>query len=143
LTRTGSETGKRSHQYVALMILCVFCLLLVGACVTRKLVLLQEDGSPLSVVEYEKLAQKERDVNRFENAIEAYKAIMTHYGENTTALLWATYEIGFCYFKLGRYADAEVYFRKIVDEFQDPAAKKLSQDMLTRIVDKKSKKKKR
>jgi tetratricopeptide (TPR) repeat protein len=116
---------------------------LSGACASRKLSLYREDGSPLSIVEYEKLAQKERDANRFENAIKVYEAIIEHYGDNTSAVLWATYETGFCYYRLERYADAEVYFRKIVDESQDPTAVKLSKDMLARIVDKTNKKKKK
>ena len=130
--------------YASILFIFGLCLFFPGACASsRRLVLYREDGSPLSIVEYEKLAQKERDINRFENAIKAYEAIIKHYGDNAGAVLWATYETGFCYYRLERYADAEVYFRKIVDESQDPTAKKLSQDMLKRIVDKTSKKKKR
>jgi tetratricopeptide (TPR) repeat protein len=137
-------TAKRLPPYTSIFFLLGLCLFFPGACASsRRLVLYREDGSPLSIVEYEKLAQKERDANRFENAIKAYEAIIEHYGDNAGAVLWATYEIGFCYYRLERYADAEVYFRKIVDESQDPTAKKLSQDMLKRIVDKTSKKKKR
>ena len=137
------ETVKRLRRCAAALLFFVLALSLLDACASRRFALYRGDGSPLSILEYEKLAQKERDVNRYENAIKAYEAIMRYYGENTNAVLWATYETGFCYYKLERYADAEGYFRKIVDEFQDPAAKKLSQDMLTRIVDKTSKKKKR
>jgi tetratricopeptide (TPR) repeat protein len=136
-------TGRRPRRYAWALLLFGFCLFLAGACASRRFALYREDGSPLSIVEYEKLAQKERDVNRYENAIKAYEAIIKHYVDNANAVLWATYESGFCYYRLERYADAEGYFRKIVDEFQDPAAKKLSQDMLKRIVDKTSKKKKR
>jgi tetratricopeptide (TPR) repeat protein len=141
--RNDPETAKRLHRCAAAPLFFVLALFLIDACAGGKPALYREDGSPLSIVEYEKLAQKERDVNRYENAIKAYEAIVRYYGENASAVLWATYETGFCYFKLERYADAEGYFRKIVDEFQDPAAKKLSQDMLTRIVDKANKKKKR
>ena len=143
MKRVSPETGKRLLLCASILFLFGLFIFFSGACASRRLALYREDGSPLSIVEYEKLAQKERDANRFENAIKAYEAIVEHYGDNVGAVLWATYEIGFCYYRLERYADAEVYFKKIVDESQDPTAKKLSKDMLARIVDKTSKKKTR
>jgi tetratricopeptide (TPR) repeat protein len=119
------------------------CMFFAGACASRKIALYGKDGAPLSIVEYEKLAQSERDANRYENAIKAYGAVLQHYPENTSAVLWATYETGFCYFKLEKYVEAEEFFRRVVDEFQDPAATKLSEDMLSRIVEKTTKKQKK
>jgi len=127
--------GKRT---VALFLL--FFTMILASCATRQLVL-YNDGNPLSITEYEKIAQSERDNNRYDNAIEAYNAIITHYPDNSKAAVWANYEIGFCYYVQKEYSEAEKYFRIVINEFQDPAAKKLAEDMIAKIFETKKKKK--
>ena len=109
------------------------------SCATPKPVL-YNDGKPLTITEYEKLAQAEYDEDRYENAIEVYRAIVENYPENQKALAWAYYEIGFCYFVLKDYDNAEVNFRKILNEFQEPAAKKLAGQTIVKIEQEKEKK---
>jgi len=127
--------------------LCACSLVLAGmllsgaSCATKKPVLYQ-DSKPLTYYAYEKLAQKEFDAGRYENAIEVYQAIIDNYTDNNAYLVWAYYEIGFCYKKLKDYGNAELHFRKVINEFQEPAAKKLAQDMIAKIIEKKEKKKK-
>jgi len=127
--------------------LCVYALVLAAAlvtassCATKKPVL-YNNNKPLTYYEYDKLAQREFDAGRYENAIEVYQAIIDNYSDNNAYLVWAYYEIGFCYKKLKDYVNAELYFRKVINEFQEPAATKLAQDMLVKILEKKEKKKK-
>jgi TolA-binding protein len=121
-----------------MLILILICALLLS-CATRRPDLYREDGSSLSITDYEKIAQVERDNRRYENAIEVYSAIITNYSDNKTALAWAHYEVGFCYFTLKKYPEAEQYFRIVINEFQDPAAKKLAQDMIVKIGEVKEK----
>ena len=47
----------------------------------------------------------------------------------------ATYEIGYCYYRLKEYDRAEVYFRTVLNEYQDPAARSLAQQMLDTIAE--------
>ena len=116
---------------------------ILSSCATKKPVLYGPEGDPFTITEYEKIAQKEREAGRYVNAVEVYRVIIELFGENRTSTVWAHYETGFCYFKLKNYDEAEVRFRRVINEFQDPAARKLSQDMLTRITELKEKKEKK
>jgi TolA-binding protein len=116
-----------------ILLTLVLVSVLLSSCASKRLVLYREDGSPLSITDYEKIAQVERDNRRYENAIEAYTAIITNYSDNQNALAWSHFEVGFCYFTLKKYSEAEQYFRIVINEFQEPAAKKLAQDMLVKI----------
>jgi TolA-binding protein len=109
------------------------------SCATKKVALYKEDGSPLLITDYEKIAQTLRDDRKYGRAIEAYEAIITNYSDNQTAVVWAYYEIAFCYFVLKDYTEAEKYFRVVINEYQDPAATKLAQDMLAKILEAKKK----
>ncbi len=127
--------GKRTG---ALFLL--FFTMILASCATRQPVL-YNDGNPLSITEYEKIAQNERDNNRYDNAIEAYNAIITNYQDNSKAAVWANYEIGFCYYVQKEYSEAEKYFRIVINEFLEPAAKRLAEDMIAKIFEAKKKKK--
>lgn len=109
-------------------------LLLAGfSCATKAPVLYREDGSPLTITDYEKIAQKEFDERRYDNAIAAYSAIISNYPDNAKALVWAHYEIGFCYFLKEDLDQAEFYFRIVSNEYQDPAATRLADMMMGKI----------
>jgi TolA-binding protein len=110
------------------------------SCATPKPVLYNAEGGALSITEYEKLALDEYENGRFENAIEVYQAIITHYPDSTKALSWANYEIGYCYWRLEKYENAGMYFRKVLNEFQEPAVKTLAAKMLEKIEEKQEKK---
>ncbi|MBN2325413.1 MAG: tetratricopeptide repeat protein [Spirochaetes bacterium] len=114
--------------------------ILVFSCATPKPVLYDKEGQPLSITEYEKIALSEYENDRFENAIEVYKAIVSHYPDSTRALAWANYEIGYCYWRLKDYENAGVYFRKVMNEFQEPAVKILAGQMLEKIEEEQEKK---
>jgi TolA-binding protein len=105
--------------------------------------LYSDTGEALTISEYEIIAQKEYDNERYDNAITAYEAILEHYPDNLRASAWANYEIAYSYFVQKEYDTAEIYFRKVLNEFQDPASKKLAQDMLKKIVEEKDKKNKK
>jgi len=113
----------------------VIILLLVTSCASKPPVLYR-DGQPLSITDYEKIAQKEFDEQHYKYAISAYKAIIDNYSDNKNALAWAYYEIGYCYYTMKEYDTAEQYFRKVINEYQEPAAKKLAQEMLDKILEK-------
>jgi tetratricopeptide (TPR) repeat protein len=126
-------------KYPVLFFLFPIFSLTLLSCATPKPVL-YNDGKPLSITDYEKLAQAEYDEGRYENAIDVYSAIIKNYPENQKALAWAYYEIGFCYFVLKEYDNAEVNFRKVINEFQEPAAKKLSAEIMAKIEQEKKEK---
>ena len=128
-------------RFAGLVLLMIIHILLLTflSCATPKPVL-YNDGKPLTITDYEKLAQAEYDEERYENAIEVYSAIIEHYPENQKALAWAYYEIGFCYFVLEDYDNAEVNFRKVLNEFQEPAAKKLAGQLIAKIEQEKEEK---
>ncbi|RKY00379.1 MAG: hypothetical protein DRP54_05605 [Spirochaetes bacterium] len=109
---------------------------LVSSCATQRLQL-YKDGKPLKLSEYEKLALKEYTEGRYENAIKVYQAILKNYSSETYAVVWAWYEIGYCYYMMKNYPEAEKAFRKVINEYQDPAAKRLAQEMLGRIIEEK------
>ena len=135
----GSPVNRRRLFTIGLFALAV----ILSSCATKKPVLYGPEGDPFTITKYEKIAQMEREAGRYENAVEVYRVIIERFGENRTSLVWAHYETGFCYFKLQNYDEAEVQFRRVINEFQDPAARKLSQDMLTRIAELKEKKEKK
>ena len=118
-------------------------LLLVLSCASKMPALYQEDGNPFSITDYEKIAQKEFDERRYDNAIAAYTAIISNYPDNSKALVWAHYEIGFCYLVKEDYDEAEFYFRIVINEYQDPAATLLAEKMIGKIVEEREKKEQR
>ena len=132
----------KSYKYIYLTSF-FFLGCLIVSCAIRMPALYSENGAPLSIIEYEKIAQKEYDKERYDNAIIAYQAILDNYHDNPGAGVWANYEIGYCYFVQKEYDTAEIYFRKVLNEYQDPASKKLAQDMLDKIVEEKDKKNKK
>jgi TolA-binding protein len=105
------------------------------SCASKAPLLYREDGSPLLITDYEKIAQKEFDERRYDNAIAAYTAIITNYPDNKTALAWAHYEIGFNYYMKGDLDQAEFYFRIVLNEYQEPAASTLAEMMIGKIVE--------
>ncbi|MFW6181078.1 MAG: tetratricopeptide repeat protein [Spirochaetota bacterium] len=115
--------------------LFLLAVLLAGvfSCATTPPPLYDEGGKPLSITDYEKLAQKEYENGRYENAIQVYQAIIDHYPENQNAVAWAHYEIGYCHYMRGEYDRAEQYFRTVLNRFQEPAARTLATQMLERI----------
>ncbi len=124
----------RKHK-VFLLFTVLFTILLISAtsCATKKPALYTESGEPFSITDYEKIAQKEFDEDRYLNAVDAYQAIIDNYPDNVNAMVWAHYEIGFCHWMKKDYDKAGFYFRKVVNEYQDPAAKKLANMMLQKI----------
>lgn len=121
-------------KYRSLMVLTgLLVILFSGNSCSKKIPILYKDGNPLSISEYEKIAQKEFDAERYSNAIKAYEAIIKNYPENPKALAWANYEIGFLFYIQKDYEKAENYLRKVLNEYQEPAAKKLSEQLITRI----------
>ncbi len=111
-------------------------ILLFGISCASKPPVLYRDEKPLSITDYEKVAQKEFDEQRYKYAISAYEAIIENYSDNKNALAWAHYEIGYCYYTMKEYDKSEQYFRKVINEYQEPAAKKLAQEMLDKILEK-------
>ena len=124
---------KLFSKYFLLLIFFIVCTILIQTCATRAPVL-YHNGKPLAVSEYEKIAQKEFDNKKFMNAIAAYEAIILNYPENMKAIVWANYEIGFCYLMQKKNEDAERYFRIVINDFQEPAARKLAEDRIAEIA---------
>lgn len=123
--------------FFSLSLFVTFCLAsLLLSCATKPPVL-YNNGKPLPITEYEKIAQREFDNKNYENAILAYNAIIENYRDNKKASVWAYYEIGFCHLVLKEYGEAEKYFRIVINEYQEPAATKLAQDRIEEIGDKK------
>ncbi len=114
------------------MLLYPLLFLIALSCSTRAPVL-YKNGTPLSITDYEKIAQKQFDEGRFKNAITAYQAIIDNYPDNQNAMAWAHYEIGYCYYVMGDHQQAEIFFRKVVNEYREPAAKTLATQMLEKI----------
>ena len=129
---------KYLREYFFLLIVIILLLIIFQTCAIKAPVL-YKNGKPLAISEYEKIAQKEFDDKKFMNSISAYEAIITNYPENTKAMVWAHYEIGFCYLMQKKYEDAERYFRVVINDFQEPAARKLAQDRIAEIVETKRK----
>jgi len=124
---------KKTFNYFGISLIILF-LYTISACATKAPVLYR-DGEPLSIVEYEKIAQKEFEYDHYDNAIRAYKAVIKNYPENSEVIAWANYEIGFCYYVQKKYKEAEICFRKVINEYQDPTAKKLAEEMVEKIVE--------
>ena len=121
------------------IVFVLFVIIMVMASCASKPPVLTKNGRPLTIIEYEKIAQKEYEEGRYDNAIMAYKAIIKNYPDHLSEVAWANYEIGYCYYMKKDYEKAEEYFRKVVNEYNEPAAKKLSQEMLEKIGEKKKK----
>ena len=124
--------------YFVFYICIILFVLNIQSCASKPPVLYQA-GKPLAIIEYEKIAQNEFDKKKYKNAIAAYDAIIKNYADNTRALVWAHYEIGFCYYVQKKYEMAEKYFRLVINDFQEPAARKLAQDRIASIVEAKKK----
>ncbi|MGQ9615825.1 MAG: tetratricopeptide repeat protein [Spirochaetota bacterium] len=122
----------RANLAIERFLIYSIILLFMVACSTKKPVL-YKDGNPLSITDYEKVAQKEFDEGRYKNAIAVYQAIIDNYPENQSAKAWAYYEIGYCYYAMEDYQQAEIYFRKVLNEYQEPAAKALAEKMLGKL----------
>ena len=95
------------------------------------------------ITDYEKIAQKEFEERRIDNAIVTYTAIISNYPDNVKAVVWAHYEIGFCYLVQEEYDEAEFYFRIVINDYQDPAATLLAEKMIGEIVEERAKKEQR
>ena len=119
------------------VVFVLFVVTTIAASCASKPPVLTQNGKPLTIIEYEKIAQKEYEEGRYDNAIMAYKAIIKNYPTHMSEVAWAYYEIGYCYYMKKDYEKAEEYFRKVVNEYNEPAAKKLSQEMLEKISEKK------
>ena len=122
-------------KWSSIAALLVFLTMAVLSCASKMPALYREDGGPLLITDYEKIAQREFDERRYDNAIAAYTAIITSYPDNAKALVWAHYEIGFCYFVKEDYDEAEFYFRIVINEYQDPSATLLAEKMIGKISD--------
>ncbi len=127
------------RNWFQLVVLCICMFLLTLSCASKMPTLYNEDGSPLLITDYEKIGQKEFDARRYDNAIVAYTAIISSYPDNAKALVWAHYEIGFCYLVQEEYDEAEFYFRIVANEYQDPAATLLAEKMIGKIVEEREK----
>jgi len=113
-----------------------FLILILNSCASR-MPALYRDGQPLSIVEYEKIAQKEYENGHYQNSIKVYQALIQNYPEHESSVAWALYEIGYCYYFLEKYEEAGKYFRKVINEYQEPAAEKLANMMLDKIAEQK------
>ncbi|MFW6138240.1 MAG: tetratricopeptide repeat protein [Spirochaetota bacterium] len=126
-------------RYIIRGFLLTGAFLLVMSCATKQPVLYKDDR-PLHLSEYQKMAQKKYEEERFREAIPIYRAVIKNYPENSSAVAWAHYEIGFCYYRMENYDQAMVYFRKVVNEYNEPAATKLAEHMMSKISEKKNQK---
>jgi TolA-binding protein len=124
---------RHFRKYFFLLTEFTVCMIIFQACASKPPVLYQ-NGKPFAISEYEKIAQKEFDDKKFTNSIAAYEAIIKNYPENTKAIVWAHYEIGFCYLMQKKYEDAERYFRIVINDYQEPAARKLAEDRIAEII---------
>jgi len=120
------------------LLLTSFFIFFLSSCAI-KLPALYRDGQPLSIVEYEKIAQKEYENGRYENAIKVYQTIIDNYPAHESSVVWAYYEIGYCYYEQENYETAEKYFRKVINAYQEPATEKLAKMMLDKIAEQKKK----
>jgi len=130
-------------NWFPLVVFMICISLLMLSCASKMPALYYEDGSPLLITDYEKIAQKEFDDRRYDNAIVTYTAIISNYPDNAKALVWAHYEIGFCYLVQEEYDEAEYYFRIVINDYQDPAATLLAEKMIGEIVEERAKKEQR
>jgi TolA-binding protein len=123
--------------------ICLFTLSALFYSCASKAPALYRNGEPLSIIEYEKIAQQEYEKKRYEYVIAAYETIVKYYPNNPSKLAWAHYEIGFSYYVQEMYDKAEYSFNIVINDYQEPAARKLAQDMLVRTFEKKNSEKKR
>ena len=126
---------KKWYRYLTPVAIALILVLTALSCASKQPVLYNEDGSPLTITDYEKIAQKEFDERQYENAIATYNAIISNYPDVKKSMAWAHYEIGFCYYVMEDYEQAEVYFRIVINEYQDPAATKLAEKMLDKMIE--------
>jgi TolA-binding protein len=126
---------NKRHLYIVPAISVLLLFNFIVSCASKQPVLYNEDGSPLAITDYEKIAQKEFDERRYNNAIATYNAIISNYPDVKQSVAWAHYEIGFCYYVMEDYEQAEIYFRIVVNEYQDPAATKLADKMLGKMIE--------
>jgi outer membrane protein assembly factor BamD (BamD/ComL family) len=126
---------EHRYRWIPGAFVLVLLLLTTFSCAGKMPVLYQEDGTALRITDYEKIAQKEFDERRYDNAIIAYTAIISNYPENTTASAWSHYEIGYCYYLKKDLDQAEFYFRKVSNDYQDPAAIFLADMMIGKIIE--------
>jgi tetratricopeptide (TPR) repeat protein len=129
----GFLMNRHCRMYACTALVFLVLTTLTLSCASKMPVLYREDGSPLLITDYEKIAQREFDERRYENAIAAYSMIISNYPENRTALTWAHYEIGFCYYMMEDLDQAEFYFRIVLNEFSEPAASILADMMIDKI----------
>ena len=130
----------RFKKAIPIVMVNIIILLIIPACATKAPVL-YKNGKSLSIIDYQKIAQKEYEDGNYDNAILAYNAIIDNYTSNIKAVTWANYEIGYCYYMKKDYDKSEAYFRRVINEYSEPAAKKLSNEMLDKISEEKKKKK--
>lgn len=90
-----------------------------------------------SVHELEGVAMEMYQMGHYRSSISTHKKIVKKclsqpekFQEN---LAWATYEIGFCYLKLGRKKEALKYFQKIGSNFGSPEISILSEQRIKEI----------
>jgi len=125
---------KRSVSLLVAIILCVFFAII--GCRTQPQVIPPD----LSAAESFQRAQDAADSGDYALAIRYYTTFRDNNPNNKDRDVWALYEIGFSYHKMGKNAIAVSYMDQVLDEYQTdtgtlpPAPRILAQDLKERLL---------
>ena len=78
----------------------------------------------LSRREYFQKAIEASDTNNYSLALKYYQAFQQKFPDDFSGNLWASYEIAFCYHKMGRDKQAAELFRALLDRYEQLAEDK-------------------
>lgn len=72
--------------------------------------------------------------NNYEIALKYYEAVLKYYPDDVTNSAWATYQIGYVYYKMEKYEEAKKYFNIVIEKYSNVKdCVSLSNMMLSRI----------
>jgi tetratricopeptide (TPR) repeat protein len=129
-----------------LITLIIITVLGLGACATGVLNISEE----LTPAELIQRAQEETDRNRYNYALQYYKALLERNSTNIDLVCTAEYEIAFIYYKQKKYTQAKTSFNSLLEHYNAPDGdllppqfKRLATIVLDRISEKETPKKDR
>jgi len=86
-------------------------LLALSACASSGPLVIPEGMSSEEIVQK---AQEEADNYRYANAVSYYQAVLDRYGDQSSLVCMAKYEIAFLYYKEGKYAESDKLFTELL-----------------------------
>ncbi|MDR1466110.1 MAG: hypothetical protein LBI40_00600 [Treponema sp.] len=101
-----------------LFFISLFLPLFFVSCLSKPVVVLQDTTAEKLI----QLAQEESDKNRYDSAMEYYRAVINMYPSRIDSICAAEYEIAFIHYKQKKYGEAKNELNQLLIRYDNPEA---------------------